>query len=254
MTANQDPNLPSYPNTDNTESKKWLIYEMLDLLEANNRQLHSNKHKFENFTADILSDLTDKRNVILTGIAIIVTALAAFAKDYEPYSLYSISASSAIGLFVYGYYEHLKRKIRSANEIVENAYSDGEVTQNFMKGFLDMWGSYLYTPNSISSDQLCTLHEYYVVLQGGIVSSIIRSYPQKQKSNIKLYNGLGMELYELLVNNAYDQYLKNKSRIESKQFLNLFKISKGGEGLKVKFDGFIRGLEPIPKMADKRMA
>lgn len=238
-------------NVNNIEAMKWLVTQMEKILDAHNSQLKSNEEKFESFSNGKLTDLTDTRNSILSVIAIIaafISIIAAFFPVRLQTTVESvIIAATALSIIVtYLVILNHKNRLETLLGNVENAYNDGYISQNFMKGFLHVCGSVLYTELSPDPEQLFLLYIYYLIIQGGISYRILseyeKSFPREMKSNSELYQALSTNLYMILINNAREQHKTYKQQLDGSKFSKLFNISKAGSELKTQFDDLVNKL------------
>ena len=217
--------------------KMWIIRQMNEHLEAHFGQPRSNKESYERLINEKLSELADTRNGILTVIAIFGTVIIGVTDHNGPYYPWIIVGPAVSGLITYIVTTMRRREVKRKLSYIQNAYDNGYIAQNFMKGLLGVMGTFL---DAINFHQLYTLHFYYVVIQGGIScmldTKIKEIYPRE------LENTQVRKLYRILIENAYQMYKDHEKDLTDEQFLSLFNFSKAGLDLKNELDGYTKEL------------
>lgn len=229
------------------ENKQWLVTQIENSLEAYQNSLESNKKKFESLTDNYLSKLTSRRNSILSVVGLIISVIVGLSAVglaeglMKPLLMIVLVVDVVGGTITYITANILMHRASKKLWDIEKAYDEGYTIQNFIKGFLSRRTLRL---DSINADQLYNLHQYFIVIQGGITSKIISEYEKvyPKESYPKYYEGVIPKLYCLLIDNAFETYNSHRQEFEKEQFLNIFKVSKESEELLKEFQALIQYL------------
>jgi hypothetical protein len=258
MTINgkADDNPESDKKSKEIDRKKWIIDKLSRYQDSHYKQICSNKEKFESFSNRKLSELSDTRNAILAMIGILVVIIIGcipilltknqISNTEEIFAIIAIIMVFMVLTYFIAFF--IKRQTRSRLLSIEKTIDDCHAIQNFMNGFLELCTFTLYGDESIELSQLSTLATYYIIIQGGIASSIILAYYDAfpKKSNDELYSERRMKLYDILIEHSYKTYHNNEA-IKSSNFLNLFNKSESGGKLHEEFESIIKYLVAYKK-------
>jgi ABC-type multidrug transport system fused ATPase/permease subunit len=209
------------------ETNGWLIDRIEHLLQAYQTGLQSNKEKFEKFTDEYTSNLTNSRNNILTLIGLIATSIIGLLSanildnSGKQISIVVLIVVLAIGWRLYMIKNRQIRLESSKLWEIEKTYLSGSIAQNFMKGFLNLSASDI---TLVQVGWLRTLENYLIVLEAGITANIMDAYKLNYPNDSfpEPAENLVTSMYNAAINTSIDVYKSNKYLFEEEVSERIF--------------------------------